>query len=172
MGTSIDLEGAGPTLSMPDAPPAFHLMAKPTGAICNLDCEYCFFLSKEMLYPGSRFRMAEELQETNMRQLLEAHEQAPEVIVAWQGGEPTIMGLNFFRRSIALQQQYARPGQRILNTLQTNGTLLDDEWGAFLKAHDFLVGISIDGTKDMHDTYRVNKGGRGSFDQVIGGLDH
>ena len=95
---------------MPDAPVAFHVMAKPTGAICNLDCEYCFFLSKEMLYPGSRFRMAEELQETYIRQLLEGHECAPEVVVAWQGGEPTIMGLEFFRRSIELQQKYAKPG--------------------------------------------------------------
>ncbi len=172
MGTSTDLEGVGPVLTVPGAPLAFHLMAKPTGAICNLDCEYCFFLSKEMLYPGSRFRMAEELQETYIRQLLEAHAQAPEVIVAWQGGEPTIMGLDFFRRSITLQQQYVRPGQRILNTMQTNGTLLDDEWGAFLKEHDFLVGISIDGPREIHDTYRVSKGGKPTFDRVIRGLEH
>jgi len=97
-------------------------MAKPTGAVCNLDCEYCFFLSKEMLYPGSRFRMAADLQETYLRQLLEAHARAPEVVVAWQGGEPTMMGLEFFRRAIDLERQYARPGQRILNTIQTNGT--------------------------------------------------
>ena len=83
---------------MPGAPPAFHVMAKPTGAVCNLDCEYCFFLSKEMLYPGSRFRMAADMQETYLRQLLEAHARAPEVVVAWQGGEPTMMGLDFFRR--------------------------------------------------------------------------
>ena len=104
-------------------------MAKPTGAMCNLDCEYCFFLSKEMLYPGSRFRMAEELQETYIRQLMEAHSRVPEVVVAWQGGEPTMMGLDFFRRSVELERKYARPGQRILNTMQTNGTLLSDEWG-------------------------------------------
>ena len=79
-------------LTNPDAPPAFHLLAKPTGAICNLDCEYCFFLSKEMLYPGSRFRMAEEVHETYIRQLMESHARAPEVVVAWQGGEPTMMG--------------------------------------------------------------------------------
>src|SRR5438270_4729983 len=106
-------------------PRAFHVMAKPTGAICNLDCEYCFFLSKEMLYPGSRFRMAEDLQDTYVRQLLEAHAGAPEVVVAWQGGEPTLMGLDFFRRSIELERRYALPGQLILNTVQTNGTLLD-----------------------------------------------
>ena len=120
-------------MTVPGAPLAFHVMSKPTGAVCNLDCEYCFFLSKEMLYPGSRFRMAADLQETYIRQLLEAHARVPEVVVAWQGGEPTMMGLDFFRRAIELERQYARPGQQILNTIQTNGTLLDDEWGEFLK---------------------------------------
>ena len=171
MSISTDVEAAGPVLTVPGAPVAFHVMAKPTGAICNLDCEYCFFLSKEMLYPGSRFRMAEELQETYIRQLLEGHERAPEVVVAWQGGEPTIMGLEFFRRSIELQRRYAKPGQRILNTLQTNGTLLNDDWGAFLVEHEFLVGISIDGPREIHDTYRVSKGGKPTFDRVIRGLD-
>ena len=153
------------------APSAFHVMAKPTGAVCNLDCEYCFFLSKEMLYPGSRFRMAAELQETYVRQLLEAHASVPEVVVTWQGGEPTMMGLDFFRRSIELEQRYARPGQRIQNSLQTNGTLLDDEWGRFLKDNDFLVGISIDGPRELHDAYRVDKGGKPTFDRVMNGLE-
>jgi uncharacterized protein len=156
---------------MAGAPRAFHVMAKPTGAICNLDCEYCFFLSKEMLYPGSRFRMAADLQEIYLRQLLEAHARAPEVVVAWQGGEPTMMGLDFFRRSIDLEREYAPPGQRVLNTIQTNGTLLDDEWGAFLKDNEFLVGISIDGPREMHDAYRVDKGGKPTFDRVMRGLD-
>ena len=159
------------TPTTPGAPAAFHVMAKPTGAVCNLDCEYCFFLSKEMLYPGSRFRMAVELQESYLRQLLDAHAGAPEVVVAWQGGEPTMMGLDFFRRSIELERRYARPGQRILNTLQTNGTLLNDEWGAFLRENDVLVGISIDGPRVMHDTYRVDKGGKPTFDRVLRGLD-
>jgi uncharacterized protein len=158
-------------LTMPGAPPAFHVMAKPTGAICNLDCEYCFFLSKEMLYPGSRFRMAADLQESYVRQVLESQAQAPEVVVSWQGGEPTLMGLDFFRRSVELERRYARPGQRVLNTLQTNGTLLDDEWGEFLKENDFLVGISIDGPRAMHDAYRVDKGGKPTFDRVLRGLD-
>ena len=162
---------SGPVLTMAGAPRAFHVMAKPTGAICNLDCEYCFFLSKEMLYPGSRFRMATELQETYLRQLIEAHARAPEVVVAWQGGEPTMMGLDFFRRSVELERRYARPGQRILNTIQTNGTLLDDAWGEFLKEHGFLVGISIDGPRQMHDAYRVDKGGKPTFDRVLRGLD-
>ena len=161
----------GAPLTKGGAPFAFHVMAKPTGATCNLDCEYCFFLSKEMLYPGSRFRMAEELQETYIRQLLEAHTRAPEVVVAWQGGEPTMMGLPFFRRAIELQRKYAQPGQRVLNTLQTNGTLLTDEWGEFLKANDFLVGISVDGPREMHDAYRVDKGGKPTFDRVMRGLD-
>ena len=91
-------------------PSAFHVLAKPTGAVCNLDCAYCFFLSKEMLYPGSRFRMAAGLQQTYIRQLLEAHAGAPEVVVAWQGGEPTMMGIDFFRRSVELEHAYARPG--------------------------------------------------------------
>ena len=170
MSTATD-PAAGPVLTMPGAPLAFHVMAKPTGATCNLDCEYCFFLSKEMLYPSSRFRMAEDLQEAYIRQLLEAHARAPEVIVAWQGGEPTIMGLDFFRRAVELLREHARPGQRILNTIQTNGTLLDDEWGAFLKENDFLVGISIDGPADIHDTYRVDKGGKPTYDRVIRGLE-
>lgn len=177
MSTEIDNTGltvvAGDAvLTVPEAPPAFHVMAKPTGAICNLDCEYCFFLSKELLYPGSRFRMAEDLHEIYIQQLLEAHNQASEVVVAWQGGEPTVMGLDFFRRSIELQRKHRRPGQRILNTLQTNGTLLDADWASFLKEHEFLVGISIDGPRDMHDRYRVDKGGRPTFDRVVRGLEH
>jgi len=154
------------------APPAFHLLAKPTGAVCNLDCAYCFFLSKEMLYPGSRFRMADELLETYIRQLIEAHARVPVVQVAWQGGEPTLMGLDFFRRSIELVDRYLRPGQRAEYTIQTNGTKLDEAWAEFLGEHEFLVGISIDGPRDIHDAYRVTKGGRGSFDQVMRGLSH
>src|SRR5438876_11683040 len=111
-------------LMLQDAPPAFHLLAKPTGAVCNLDCSYCFFLSKEMLYPGSRFRMADELLEAYVRQLIEAHSRVPEVTIAWQGGEPTLMGLDFFRRSVEFADRYLRRGQRAVYTIQTNGTLL------------------------------------------------
>ncbi|MGZ4150242.1 MAG: anaerobic sulfatase maturase [Actinomycetota bacterium] len=159
------------SLLPPGAPPAFHLLTKPTGAICNLDCTYCFFLSKEMLYPGSRFRMAEDLLETYLRQLIEAHAHAPEVVVAWQGGEPTMMGLDFFRRSVELAEELKLPGQRIVYTIQTNGTLLDDDWGAFLAERGFLVGLSIDGPREIHDTFRLDKGGKGSFDRVMAGLD-
>jgi len=152
--------------------PGFHLLAKPTGAVCNLDCSYCFFLSKEMLYPGSRFRMADELLETYIRQLIEAHRGVPAVDVAWQGGEPTLMGLEFFRRSVELVNRYLRPGQQAAYTIQTNGTKLDREWAQFLKRHEFLVGISIDGPREIHDTFRVTRGGRGSFDQVMRGLGY
>ena len=160
-----------PTATIIDAPPAFHLLAKPTGAVCNLDCSYCFFLSKEMLYPGSRFRMAEELLEQYLRQLIEAHARSPVVTVAWQGGEPTLMGVEFFRRSVELAEGLLRPGQQVEYTIQTNATLLDEEWASFFKEHDFLVGVSIDGPRELHDAYRVNKGGKGSFDQVIAGLE-
>ena len=158
--------------TVPDAPTAFHLLAKPTGAVCNLDCSYCFFLSKEMLYPGSRFRMADDLLDLYVRQLIESHARAPEVQIAWQGGEPTLMGLEFFRRSVELAELYRRPGQRIEYSIQTNGTLLDEEWAAFFREHNFLVGLSIDGPQELHDAYRVNKGGKGSFDQVMRGLRH
>ncbi|HEY6397014.1 MAG TPA: anaerobic sulfatase maturase [Solirubrobacteraceae bacterium] len=153
-----------------DVPSSFHLLAKPTGAICNLDCSYCFFLSKEMLYPGSRFRMAEELLDTYIRQLIEAHARVQVVDVAWQGGEPTLMGVNFFRRSVELVNRYLKPSQRAAYTIQTNGTKLDEAWARFFKENDFLVGISIDGPREIHDTYRLTRGGRGSFDQVMRGL--
>ena len=146
-------------------------MAKPTGATCNLDCDYCFFLSKEMLYPSSRFRMAEELQETYIRQLLEAHARAPEVVVAWQGGEPTIMGLDFFRRSIELAAGARAAGPAYPEHAADERHALDDEWGAFLKENGFLVGISIDGPREIHDAYRVDKGGKPTFDRVIRGLE-
>src|SRR5262249_41371383 len=123
-----------------------------------------------MLYPGSRFRMADDLLEGYVRQLVEAHSRVPEVMIAWQGGEPTLMGVDFFRRSVELAERHLRPGQRALYTIQTNGTLLDPEWAEFFREHDFLVGISIDGPMAMHDAYRVNRGGKGSFGQVMRGL--
>ena len=166
---AVRLEGGGRLL--PEAAPrVFHLLAKPTGAICNLDCTYCFFLSKELLYPGSRFRMAEELLERYLSQLIEAHVGAREVIIAWQGGEPTLMGLEFFRRSVELAESYRSKGQKIVHTIQTNGTLIDDEWAAFFAENGFLVGLSIDGPAELHDAYRVDKGGKGSFDRVLAGL--
>lgn len=147
-------------------PLVFHLLAKPTGAACNLDCKYCFFLSKDGLYPDGRTRMSDALLEAYIQQLLAA-QQSPEVNIAWQGGEPTLMGLDFFKRSIGYVTRYRKPGQKILHTLQTNGMLLDDEWARFFKEHGFLVGLSVDGPQAMHDAYRVTKNGRGTFEQVM-----
>ena len=155
----------------PTAPEYFHVLAKPTGPICNLDCEYCFFLSKEALYPGDRFRMADDLLEIYVRQLLESHASAPEVTVAWQGGEPTLMGVDFFRRAVELTDRYRQPGQRVQHTVQTNGTLLTDEWCELLARHGFLVGISIDGPPELHDRYRVDKRGNPSSAKVLRGLE-
>jgi uncharacterized protein len=167
----MDVRERSAVLLPAGAPIAFHLLVKPTGAICNLDCTYCYFLSKEMLYPGSRFRMADDLLELYLRQLIEAHARSDEVVVAWQGGEPTMMGLDFFRRSVELADRLKLPHQRLTHTIQTNGTLLDDEWGRFFEEQGFLVGLSIDGPRDVHDTYRVDRGGKGSFDRVMAGLD-
>ncbi len=141
-------------------------MLKPRGALCNLDCKYCYFLSKEMLYPGSRFRMADELLEAYTRQYIAA-QRVPEVTFAWQGGEPTLMGLDFFRRALDYQHKYRPEGMRVYNALQTNGTLLNDEWCAFLHENEFLVGLSLDGPRELHDVYRVDKGGQPTFERVM-----
>jgi uncharacterized protein len=153
------------------APPRFHLLAKPSGSTCNIDCKYCFFLSKEALYPNEKHRMSAATLEAYIRQLLESHRD-PEVTVAWQGGEPTLMGVDFFRRSMELVERFKRPGQRVLHTFQTNGIALDDEWCAFLKEHEVLVGLSIDGPRDIHDRHRVTRGGKGTFDLVMKGWQH
>src|ERR1017187_8261001 len=117
-----------------ELPTCFHVLAKPTGAVCNLDCKYCFFLSKQALYPDSDFRMADDLLEIYIRQLLDS-QKAPTLSLAWQGGEPTLMGLDFFRRSMELVERYRKPGQQVEHTIQTNGTRLDDEWCTFFKKH-------------------------------------
>src|SRR5271157_113364 len=152
--------------SSQNPPKAFHVMAKPTGARCNLNCAYCFFLKKDRLYPGDRFRMSDELMERYIRQTIEAH-RTPEVVIAWQGGEPTLMGLDFFKRSMGIEKKYQKPGTVIQNTLQTNGTLLDDEWCKFLQENKFLIGLSLDGPSELHDTYRRDKAGNPTFDRVM-----
>ena len=163
---------AQPTKSRPAAlPPAFHVMTKPRGAICNLDCKYCYFLSKEFLYPDSQFRMSESLLESYVRQYIEA-QQVDEVTFAWQGGEPTLMGLDFFQKAVELQQKHKKPGMHIYNALQTNGTLINDDWAKFFHDHDFLIGLSIDGPRELHDYYRVDKGGKPTFDTVMRGLNY
>ncbi len=154
------------------APAGFHVMAKPTGAICNLDCSYCFYLDKEALYPNDRFRMREQVAKAYLTQLLEAHANAPEVTIAWQGGEPTLMGLSFFSEMVEFAQSLVRPHQRLSHTLQTNATLLDERWAAFLSEKGFLVGVSIDGPEVLHDAFRVDKKGRPTHARVLRGLRH
>ena len=148
----------------------FHVLSKPVGPICNLDCKYCFYLEKESLYPGTQqWAMQGDVQETFIRQYIES--QAADVIsFAWQGGEPTLLGVEFFERAVALQQKYAN-GRTIENGFQTNGILLNDEWGAFLSRNKFLVGLSIDGPRELHDAYRVDKGGQPTFDRVMRGME-
>jgi uncharacterized protein len=145
---------------------AFHVMAKPAGSRCNLNCAYCFYLKKNQLYPNSNLKMSEELMEKYIRQTIQAHN-SPSVTIAWQGGEPTLMGLDFFRRSIEVIKQVARPDMVVENTLQTNGFLIDAEWCRFFRDNNFLVGISLDGPKKMHDAYRHDKAGQSVFEQVI-----
>ncbi|HEX2999259.1 MAG TPA: radical SAM protein, partial [Armatimonadota bacterium] len=154
----------------PSRPRAFHVMAKPAGARCNLRCHYCFYLEKEKLYPDSPgFRMDDATLENFVRQYIEAQD-VPEINFAWQGGEPTLMGLDFFRRVVELQQHYLPDGKRLNNALQTNGILLDDAWCEFLREHHFLVGISIDGPAELHNRYRTDRQQRPSFDAVLRGL--
>jgi len=146
----------------------FHVMIKPAGSTCNLDCTYCFYLSKASLPAGpGAGRMSDETLERFIQQYI-AGVTGPEVVFSWQGGEPTLRGIDFFRRVVALQKKYARPSQKIENDLQTNGTQINDDWCAFLKEHRFLVGLSIDGPRELHDAYRVTKGGAPTFDKVFG----
>jgi uncharacterized protein len=150
---------------------SFHIMAKPHGPICNLDCTYCYYLEKENLYPhsGRGFRMKDEVLENYIRQYIQT-QPGDTVHFAWQGGEPTLLGVQFFERVVELQRKYAN-GKSIENGFQTNGTLLDDEWGEFFAHNRFLIGLSIDGPEDIHDAYRVDKGGQPTFARVMQGLD-
>ena len=155
---------------MPATAP-FHLMAKPAGSACNLDCAYCFYLEKEKLYDrGTRFRMTDETLDRFVRDYIAANPADAPVVFAWQGGEPPLMGIDFYRRAVALQKQHGA-GRVIENAFQTNGTLLDDDWGAFLKENNFLVGVSIDGPRALHDRHRVKKGGQPTWNAVMRGIE-
>lgn len=146
---------------------AFHIMIKPSGSQCNIDCEYCFYLHKEALLDQPKQpRMTDEVLEQHIKQYISA-QTVDEIIFTWQGGEPTLMGLEFFKKAVALQKQYAKPHQRILNDLQTNGLLLDEAWCQFLKDEQFLVGLSIDGTANFHDKMRVTKNKKPTFSYVM-----
>ena len=145
----------------------FQVMVKPMGPICNLDCRYCYYLRKTELYPaGESFRMPDDLLEGYIVQHIAA---SPKELIyfSWHGGEPTALGLDSFRRIVELQRRHQPPGRRIVNGIQTNGTLLDEEWGRFLAAEHFDVGLSLDGPEELHDGYRVSKGGKPTHQQVV-----
>ena len=150
-------------------PLAFNIMLKPAGSLCNLGCAYCYYLDKSGIYGGREPRMTLPVLERVTRECIEAND-VSEVHFVWHGGEPLVMGLDFFRKAVEFQRRYAG-GKRIQNSVQTNGTLLTDEWARFFRDHDFLVGISLDGPRDIHDRFRLDLGGRPSFDQVMVGLE-
>lgn len=169
LGASLSHPGSlpePPKIWPRNAPTYFHVLAKPTGAICNLDCKYCFFLSKDTLYPGSKFRMADDTLEAYIKQVVES-QRSDQVTIAWQGGEPTLMGIDFFRHASALAKKYIPQGVTLEHTLQTNGILLDEEWCKFLRENNFLVGLSMDGPQPMHNAYRVDKAGGPTFAKVL-----
>jgi uncharacterized protein len=143
----------------------FSLLIKPSGAACNLACQYCFYLDRASLYPGSHLRMKGNVLEAAIQQRLSSPTMG-EIGIYWQGGEPTLMGLEFYQQSVEMVKKYKKPQQRVAYSIQTNGTLLNEHWGAFFKKFNFLVGLSMDGTEKMHNTYREDKGGNGSFERV------
>lgn len=149
---------------------AFHAMAKPSGSECNLNCDYCFYLEKHALYSSHPTqRMDDATLEAYVRHYIAANESQNEIAFTWQGGEPTLLGLDFYRRAVALQQKFGA-GRRISNSFQTNGVLLDDEWCAFLAENQFLVGLSLDGPAEIHNQYRLTKGGRPTHKLVMRAL--
>lgn len=147
-----------------------HVMAKPTGSVCNIDCTYCFYLEKEALYPerNKNWRMSDDTLETYISQHIAA-QSGNHVIFAWQGGEPTMMGLPFFRHVVELCDKYAN-GKKIEHALQTNGIVLNDEWARFFAENRFLIGLSIDGPAHVHNQYRVNRAGKGTHEQVVAAM--
>ena len=155
-------------------PKPFNIMSKPIGPRCNIDCSYCYYLEKEKQFPDEKkFRMSDAVLETYVRELITTSAKAgmPEATFAWQGGEPTMLGVEFFQQAVALQKQYAPNGMKVVNAFQTNGILLEAEWGHFLSENAFLVGLSIDGPKQVHDRYRLDRAGRPTFDKVMRGLE-
>lgn len=145
----------------------FNVLAKPTGATCNLDCSYCYFLSKEALL-GEGATMSVEVLRDHLTGYLAGNPDG-EVAIPWQGGEPMLRGIDFFREAVRLGEELKRPGQVVRQAIQTNATLVDDEWAEFFAENGFLVGVSIDGPADLHDAHRVNRAGRGTHDQVVRG---
>lgn len=156
------------------APGPLQVTTKPTGPRCNLDCGYCYYLKKDRLYPDTRkFRMSDDVLETFIRDYIASQSRlgAPEIWFLWHGGEPTLLGVDYYRALVGLQRKYCPPGKIIRNALQTNGTLLDSEWVVFLKENDFLVGLSIDGPRHLHDRYRVGRRELPTFGKVMAALE-
>ena len=150
-------------------PNAFNIMVKPTGSLCNLNCTYCYYLEKQNLFPGKNdFKLPEDLLEIFIKQYIEA-QQVPVVTFTWQGGEPTLLGLDYFRKVIELQKKYSA-GKNIENAFQTNGTRLDDDWCRFFTDNGILVGISIDGEEHCHDRFRMTRSGGPTFKRVMKGI--
>lgn len=142
----------------------FSLLVKPASADCNLACQYCFYMPKQQLYPGIT-RMNAETLEQMIAQYLDVA--GPVATLAWQGGEPTLMGLDFYKTAVALEQQYKKDGQQVNNAFQTNSILLDDDWAEFFAENNFLIGISMDGRARFHDIYRKDRGGNPTHDKVL-----
>jgi len=150
-------------------PQGLHVVAKPIGPVCNLNCEYCFYLEKQVLFaPGEQYRMSDKVLSAFITNYITS-QPTPIVEFVWQGGEPTLLGIDFFKRVVELQKPFAGT-KTITNSLQTNGMLLNDAWCRFLKEHKFMVGVSIDGPKEIHDRYRRDRKGNGTFDQVMRSL--
>lgn len=161
------------TLTLQDAvkitgPQAFNIMIKPVGSLCNLKCHYCYYLDKAEIYGGKEPRMSEQMLEHFIKEYIAAND-VRDVFFNWHGGEPLLAGLDFYRKAMAFQRKYA-DGKHIHNTLQTNATLITREWAEFFRANNFLIGVSLDGPRNVHDRYRGGKGGASVFDRVIKGI--
>ena len=150
-------------------PTVFTTMIKPVGSLCNLDCDYCYYLGKANLYGGRQPKMSDELLERYISQYIEAV-QVPTVTFCWHGGEPLLAGIDFYERAVALQNRY-RGNKQIENSLQTNGLLVNPDWCDFFRQNNFLIGLSLDGPKEIHDAYRHDRGGQPTFDRVMRALE-
>ncbi len=162
-------------MEIPKSAYPFNIISKPIGPLCNLHCDYCFYLSKEELFPGenrSDFIMSPEIREKFVKQYIQSQpEGTKEVVFGWQGGEPTLLPIDFYEDILRLQNKYNTKGLEIRNSLQTNGTLITDDMARFFKDHDFLIGVSIDGPEALHDRYRKDSAGHGSFRNVMAGIE-
>lgn len=148
----------------------FTLLIKPSGSNCNIDCRYCFYKDRAPEFGSGKQRMSIEVLTRLVKDYMKLN--FPVVGFAWQGGEPTLMGIDFFQEAVELQKNYGSTGQQVSNTLQTNGILLDDKWCTFFHENKFLLGISIDGPKEFHDQYRLDHSASGTFDRVIKGIQN